>query len=108
MSGHVPKALRERVAEQARHRCGYCLTQERVIGAPMEIDNRPGDGAGAEPQPRSPGASPAVVGGGGLASSEGGDGGPIFVRGLPAVEAAARLKAASCQSPATLERPRRQ
>ena len=36
---HIPKALRRRVSEQARYRCGYCLTLERVVGAPMEIDH---------------------------------------------------------------------
>ncbi len=36
---YVPKALRERVAAQARYRCGYCLTTERITGAPMEIDH---------------------------------------------------------------------
>lgn len=36
---HISKALRELVGEQARHRCGYCLTQETVIGARMEIDH---------------------------------------------------------------------
>lgn len=36
---YIPKALRERVEEQAQHRCGYCLSQEEVIGAPMEIDH---------------------------------------------------------------------
>ena len=40
MSGsYVPKALRERVAARAQHRCGYCLTQEAVVGTPMEIDH---------------------------------------------------------------------
>jgi hypothetical protein len=34
---HVPRPLRERVAAQARHRCGYCLSQEAVVGTPMEI-----------------------------------------------------------------------
>jgi hypothetical protein len=38
-TSYIPKALRERVAIAARHRCGYCLTQERIIGAPMEIDH---------------------------------------------------------------------
>ena len=37
--GYIPKALRERVARQARYRCGYCLSAEAVIGAPMEIDH---------------------------------------------------------------------
>jgi hypothetical protein len=38
-SGYVPIELRRRVAEQARYRCGYCLTQEAVIGRPMEVDH---------------------------------------------------------------------
>ena len=36
---HMPKALRERVAAQARYRCGYCLSTESVVGTPMEIDH---------------------------------------------------------------------
>ena len=36
---HIPKALRERVAVQARHRCGYCLTAEMIVGTPMELDH---------------------------------------------------------------------
>ena len=36
---YIPKALRERVSQQARHRCGYCLTQEAIVGTPMEIDH---------------------------------------------------------------------
>jgi hypothetical protein len=36
---YVPAALRERVARSARRRCGYCLTQELVVGAPMEIEH---------------------------------------------------------------------
>ena len=39
MQPYVPKTLRERVAAQARQRCGYCLTTERITGAPMEIDH---------------------------------------------------------------------
>ncbi len=35
---YVPKALRERVAAQARYRRGYCLTSEMVVGTPMEVD----------------------------------------------------------------------
>lgn len=35
----IPKALRQRIAEQAQHRCGYCLTIELLVGAPMEIDH---------------------------------------------------------------------
>jgi hypothetical protein len=36
---YVSKALRDRVAAQARYRCGYCLTREAVVGSPMEIDH---------------------------------------------------------------------
>lgn len=36
---HIPRALRDKVAAQAHHRCGYCLTAEAVVGAPMEIDH---------------------------------------------------------------------
>lgn len=31
--------LRELVARQASHRCGYCLTAEEVVGSPLEIDH---------------------------------------------------------------------
>ena len=36
---YVAKALREQIATDARHRCGYCLTSARIIGAPREIDH---------------------------------------------------------------------
>ena len=39
MNEYIPRSLRERVAVQARHRCGYCLTSEAIVGAPMEIDH---------------------------------------------------------------------
>lgn len=32
-------SLRARVAARARFRCGYCLTPERVVGTPMDIDH---------------------------------------------------------------------
>lgn len=35
----IGRALREQVSSEARHRCGYCLTSARIIGAPMEIDH---------------------------------------------------------------------
>ena len=35
---YITKSLRERVSAQADYRCGYCLTQERIVGTPMEID----------------------------------------------------------------------
>jgi hypothetical protein len=36
---YIPTALRKAVARAARHRCGYCLTQELVVGAAMEIEH---------------------------------------------------------------------
>lgn len=40
MTGHyIPPLLRRRVAEQARYRCGYCLTLEVIVGTPMEVDH---------------------------------------------------------------------
>jgi hypothetical protein len=38
-SEYIAIELRRRVAEQARYRCGYCLTREAVIGRPMEFDH---------------------------------------------------------------------
>jgi HNH endonuclease len=38
-AAHIPKKLRERIAEQARYRCGYCLSAEQVVGIPMEVDH---------------------------------------------------------------------
>jgi hypothetical protein len=35
----VPIGLRRRVAEQAGHRCGYCLTPEALTGAAMEVEH---------------------------------------------------------------------
>jgi len=35
----IPAALRQRAAESARFRCGYCLTSQRVIGPLLEIDH---------------------------------------------------------------------
>ena len=36
---YIPKKLRTRVTERARGRCEYCLTQEEVIGADMDVDH---------------------------------------------------------------------
>ena len=36
---YIPRGLRDVVARTARHRCGYCLTQEAVVGTPMMIDH---------------------------------------------------------------------
>lgn len=38
-SGYVPQDLRQLIADQARHRCGYCLTQAAVVGSPMEVEH---------------------------------------------------------------------
>lgn len=38
-TAYIPKALRQRINIQARHRCGYCLTQEKIVGTPMEIEH---------------------------------------------------------------------
>jgi hypothetical protein len=35
----VASALRQRLAEQARGRCGYCLTQEIVSGVPLTVEH---------------------------------------------------------------------
>lgn len=36
---NVPKWLRERVAAQARHRCGYCHADERYFGIDFDIEH---------------------------------------------------------------------
>ena len=36
---YIPKALRKRVAAQAGHRCGYCLTSTFLVGTTFEIDH---------------------------------------------------------------------
>jgi len=36
---YIPRGLRELVARTACRRCGYCLTQEAVVGTPMVIDH---------------------------------------------------------------------
>jgi hypothetical protein len=36
---HIPLTLRDRVAEQAHYRCGYCLTDQRISGAQMHIEH---------------------------------------------------------------------
>ena len=35
----MSETLRERIAEQAHHRCGYCLTQEVVSGIPLTLEH---------------------------------------------------------------------
>lgn len=36
---YIPVEVRRQVAEEARYRCGYCLTAQRIIGRPMVIDH---------------------------------------------------------------------
>jgi HNH endonuclease len=36
---YIPKALRTKVAAQAKYRCGYCLSQELITGMVMEFDH---------------------------------------------------------------------
>ncbi len=38
-SAYIPSSLRQRISKQARYRCGYCLSQEAIVGAPMEIEH---------------------------------------------------------------------
>ena len=35
----VPMAMGRRVRQRARHRCGYCLCSETLLGMPMEFDH---------------------------------------------------------------------
>ncbi len=43
---HISLQLRQRVADTAGHLCGYCQTQEAVIGMPLEIDHIVPEAAG--------------------------------------------------------------
>lgn len=36
---YIPPELRRLVAQDARYRCGYCLTPQRIIGRPMVMDH---------------------------------------------------------------------
>jgi len=38
-SQYISANLRQRVAETARFRCGYCLTSQRIIGPLLEIEH---------------------------------------------------------------------
>ena len=35
----IPDTLRHKVTEDARYRCGYCLTSQQITGMPMHIDH---------------------------------------------------------------------
>lgn len=43
---YISPELRQRVAEAARHQCGYCQTQEVIIGMPLEIEHIVPEAAG--------------------------------------------------------------
>lgn len=36
---YIPVELRQQVAVDARHRCGYCLTTAQIVGRPMAMDH---------------------------------------------------------------------
>lgn len=36
---HISEALRSQVAEDARHRCGYCLTPQLFTAMPLQIEH---------------------------------------------------------------------
>ena len=36
---YVSSSLRERVVQQARYRCGYCLRTEELTGMPMSLEH---------------------------------------------------------------------
>ena len=36
---HIPKRLREEIAAEAGHRCGYCLSPQDFTAMPMEIEH---------------------------------------------------------------------
>ena len=36
---YIPGALRQQIAEEAQHRCGYCLTVQEYTAMPMHIEH---------------------------------------------------------------------
>ncbi len=38
-SAYIPRVLRRLVASEGRYRCGYCQSQEAIVGILMEIDH---------------------------------------------------------------------
>jgi hypothetical protein len=36
---HIPAEFRQRVTVAAKHRCGYCLSSELIVGTAFEIDH---------------------------------------------------------------------
>ncbi len=38
-SVYIPESVRQQIAEDARHRCGYCLTAQEYTAMPMHIEH---------------------------------------------------------------------
>ena len=36
---YIPKLLRDQVSVNARHRCGYCLAQQEIIGIQLHVEH---------------------------------------------------------------------
>jgi len=36
---YIPAAVRRRVAESARYRCGFCQTQQTIVGVPLHVEH---------------------------------------------------------------------
>jgi hypothetical protein len=36
---YIPVAVRRSVAAEAKYRCGYCLTSQKIIGQPMQLEH---------------------------------------------------------------------
>ncbi len=36
---YVPQKLRGKIEQQARHRCGYCLSPEELKGESMQVEH---------------------------------------------------------------------
>lgn len=36
---YITRQLRPKIAQQAKHQCGYCQTQERVSGIPLTVEH---------------------------------------------------------------------
>lgn len=36
---YIPEAIKQRVAAAARYRCGYCQTQQAIVGYPLHVEH---------------------------------------------------------------------
>jgi hypothetical protein len=48
MSSYIPADLRRQVRSDARERCGYCLSPERLLGIALEVEHLVPESAGGE------------------------------------------------------------